>query len=212
MLYLIRDRQRSWITCNIVVCGLRLFYHETLQRDRTTFSIPSPRQPGTLPALLSREEVQRLIAHAPHLTHRTIISPSSTSRQRHLRIPRDDRWLARTAPGRLRTWIRSSTLCLAPADRHPPRLTAPPDTRRAPTLRASCPAIHSARPRTAVESGAAARPTRRTIPIRCAAPSQRGFVQQGLSARSARGCTPELRRRADQTLFVSRMDIQINAV
>jgi len=59
LLYVIRDRQRSWSTCNIVVHGLRFFYHETLKRDRTTFSIPSARQPGKLPALLSREEVQR---------------------------------------------------------------------------------------------------------------------------------------------------------
>ena len=73
VLYLIRDRQRSWSTCHIVVYGLRFFYHETLPRDRTTFTISSPRQPGKLPALLSREEVQRLIAHAPHLTHRTML-------------------------------------------------------------------------------------------------------------------------------------------
>lgn len=73
LLHLIRDRHRSWSTCNIVVHGLRFFYHTTLKRDRTTFSIPSPRQPGTLPALLSREEVQRLIAHAPNLKHRTML-------------------------------------------------------------------------------------------------------------------------------------------
>ena len=73
LLYLIRDRQRSWSTCNIVVHGLRFFYHETLHRDRTTFAIPSPRQPGKLPALLSREEVQRLIAQARHPTHRTML-------------------------------------------------------------------------------------------------------------------------------------------
>ena len=91
VLYLIRDRQRSWSTCNIVVCGLRCFYHETLQRDRTTFTIPSPRQPGTLPALLSREEVQRLIAHAPHLPHRTMLLTTYAAGLRlsevlHLRI------------------------------------------------------------------------------------------------------------------------------
>lgn len=73
LLYLIRERQRSWSTCNIVVHGLRFFYHETLHRDRTTFSIPSPRQPGKLPALLSREEVQRLIAQASNETHRTML-------------------------------------------------------------------------------------------------------------------------------------------
>ena len=53
--------------------GLRFLYHETLKRDRTTFSIPSPRQPGKLPALLSREEVQRLIAQASNEQHRTML-------------------------------------------------------------------------------------------------------------------------------------------
>jgi integrase len=37
-------------------------YHTTLKRARTTFTIPAPRQPGKLPVLLSREEVQRLLA------------------------------------------------------------------------------------------------------------------------------------------------------
>jgi integrase/recombinase XerD len=73
LLYLIRDRQRSWSTCNIVVHGLRFFYHTTLKRDRTTFAIPSPRQPGRHPVLLSRGEVQRLIAHAANLKHRTML-------------------------------------------------------------------------------------------------------------------------------------------
>ena len=40
LVHLIRDRQRSWSTCNIVVNGLRFFYHTTLKRDRTTFTIP----------------------------------------------------------------------------------------------------------------------------------------------------------------------------
>ena len=46
LLHLIRDRQRSWNTCHIVIHGLRFLYHTTLKRDRTTFSIPSLRQPG----------------------------------------------------------------------------------------------------------------------------------------------------------------------
>jgi len=71
--HLLQERRRSWSTCHIVVHGLRFFYHTTLKRDRTTFSIPSPRQPGKLPALLSREEVQRLIAHAPTPKQRTML-------------------------------------------------------------------------------------------------------------------------------------------
>jgi integrase/recombinase XerD len=73
VLHLIRDRQRSWSTCNIVVHGLRFLYHTTLKRERTTFCIPSPRQPGRLPALLSRDEVQRLIAQATNQKHRTML-------------------------------------------------------------------------------------------------------------------------------------------
>jgi len=73
LLHLIRDRKRSWSTCNIVVHGLRFLYHTTLKRDQTTFCIPSPRQPGKLPALLSRAEVQRLIAHAANARHRVML-------------------------------------------------------------------------------------------------------------------------------------------
>lgn len=61
LLHLIRDRHRSWSTCNIVVHGLRFFYHVTLKRDCTTFSIPGGRQPSILPEILSREEVQRIM-------------------------------------------------------------------------------------------------------------------------------------------------------
>lgn len=73
LLHLIRDRQRAWSTCNMVVHGLRFFFHTTLKRDRTTFAIPARRQPSRLPALLSREEVERLVAHLPNLKHRTMV-------------------------------------------------------------------------------------------------------------------------------------------
>jgi integrase/recombinase XerD len=73
LLYLIRDRHRSWNTCHIVVHGLRFLYHTTLKHDRTTFSIPSMRQPGKLPAILSGAEVQQILAHAANLKHRTML-------------------------------------------------------------------------------------------------------------------------------------------
>lgn len=73
LLHLIRDRHRSWNTCHIVVHGLRFLYHTTLKHDRTTFSIPSMRQPGKLPMILSREDVQRVIAHTVNLKHRTML-------------------------------------------------------------------------------------------------------------------------------------------
>ena len=79
VVHLIRDRQLSWSTCNIVVCGLRCFYHVTLKRDRTTFSIPSPRQSGKLPIVLSREEVQRLLTHATNQAYRTMLMTAYAS-------------------------------------------------------------------------------------------------------------------------------------
>ncbi|MSO60696.1 MAG: hypothetical protein EXQ50_01160 [Acidobacteria bacterium] len=45
--YLIRERRRSWSTCNITVNALRCLCHARLKRDRTSFCVPSPRQPGT---------------------------------------------------------------------------------------------------------------------------------------------------------------------
>ena len=91
LLHLIRDRKRSWNTCHIVVHGLRFFYHTTLKRDRTTFSIPTPRQSGKLPAILSRAEVQRLIAHAPTPKYRTMLMTTYAAGLRlhevlHLRV------------------------------------------------------------------------------------------------------------------------------
>ena len=91
LLHLIRDRHRSWNTCHIVVHGLRFLYHTTLKHDRTTFSIPSMRQPGKLPALLSRAEVQRILAHASNVKHRTMLMTTYAAGLRlneviHLRV------------------------------------------------------------------------------------------------------------------------------
>ncbi len=91
LLHLIRDRHRSWNTCHIVVHGLRFLYPTTLKRDRTTFSIPSMRQAGKLPVILSREEVHRVMAHTANLKHRTMLLTTDAAGLRlnevlHLRV------------------------------------------------------------------------------------------------------------------------------
>jgi integrase len=107
LVHLIRERQRAWSTCNIVVNGLRFFYHTTLKRDRTTFSIPSPRQSGKLPVVLSREEVQRLLTHAANQKHRTMLMTAYAAGLRlsevlHLQVPHIDsaRMTIRVAQGK----------------------------------------------------------------------------------------------------------------
>jgi site-specific recombinase XerD len=74
LLHLIRDRHRAWSTCNIVVHGLRFFYHVTLKRDRTTFSIPGGRQPSTLPDILSRDDVQHVLAATGNRKHHALLA------------------------------------------------------------------------------------------------------------------------------------------
>ena len=71
--------------------GLRFFYHTTLKRDRTTFTIPSPRQSGTLPVVLSPEEVQRLLTQATTPRYRVMLMTAYAAGLRlsevlHLRV------------------------------------------------------------------------------------------------------------------------------
>ena len=74
LLHLIRERKRAWNTCNIVVHGLRFFYHVTLKRERTTFTIPAGRQPATLPEILSREDIQRLLVATTSPKERALVA------------------------------------------------------------------------------------------------------------------------------------------
>jgi integrase/recombinase XerD len=91
LLHLIRDRHRAWNTCHTIVHGLRFLYHTTLKRDRTTFSIPSMRQPATLPAILSPAEVEQILVHATNVKHRTMLMATYAAGLRlnevlHLRV------------------------------------------------------------------------------------------------------------------------------
>ena len=56
----------------MVANGLRFFFHTTLKRDRTTFTIPAPRQGQKLPAILSREDVEQVIPQATNPKHRAM--------------------------------------------------------------------------------------------------------------------------------------------
>ena len=73
LLHLMRERKLSWSSCNVALAGLRFLYHQTLDRDKTTFHIPGPRKPSKLPEILSQEEVARLFAHADLPRHRVLL-------------------------------------------------------------------------------------------------------------------------------------------
>jgi integrase/recombinase XerD len=72
-LHLIEVRHASWSSFNQAVCGLRFLYHVTLPRPWVVQQIPFGKRPKKLPAVLSVEEVARLIACVPVLKHRTVL-------------------------------------------------------------------------------------------------------------------------------------------
>jgi len=73
LLYLIQERHLAWSSCNVAAQALRFFYHTTLGRARTRFTIPAPKQPSKLPAIFSRAEVSRLLAAAILPKHRALL-------------------------------------------------------------------------------------------------------------------------------------------
>jgi site-specific recombinase XerD len=63
----------SWSRFNQVVCALRFLYRVTLGRPNVVPMIPYGKRPQTVPAVLSRAEVQRLLAALPDNRYRTLI-------------------------------------------------------------------------------------------------------------------------------------------
>jgi integrase/recombinase XerD len=68
------DRGTSPITLNATLTGLKFFFDVTLDRGELMAKMQPVRVPHTLPVVLSREEVARLIAAAPNLKSQTALS------------------------------------------------------------------------------------------------------------------------------------------
>ena len=72
-LHLINERKVGWSTFNQAVCGLRFLYRTTYPRDWAVSTVPFGRKPKTLPAVLSGDEVTRLLSCVKSLKHRTFL-------------------------------------------------------------------------------------------------------------------------------------------
>ena len=68
------DRGSSPITLNATITGLKFFFGVTLDRAELMARMQPVHVPRTLPVVLSREEVARLIAAAPSLKYQTALS------------------------------------------------------------------------------------------------------------------------------------------
>jgi len=73
-LYLINKKKLAAQTVKVRMSALRFFYWKTLKRRDIYFvDLPLPKTPRRLPAVLSPEEILRLIGAALSLMHRTIL-------------------------------------------------------------------------------------------------------------------------------------------
>ena len=68
------DQGTSPITLNATITGLKFFFHVTLSRGELMSKMSPVRVPQTLPVVLSREEVARLLAAVTNLKHQTALS------------------------------------------------------------------------------------------------------------------------------------------
>ena len=72
-LFLVETKKTSWSEVNQTVCALRFLYKVCLGKPWMIEHIPFPKQPKTLPVVLSREEVTELFEAVANVKHRTVL-------------------------------------------------------------------------------------------------------------------------------------------
>ena len=73
-LFLLHERKFALGTVENNISALRFLYKKTLKRRDLAFDdLPFPKQPRTLPTVLSQDEVTRLIEAAPNRMHRMLL-------------------------------------------------------------------------------------------------------------------------------------------
>jgi site-specific recombinase XerD len=73
-LHLIVERKLAYSTVNQSASACRFLFDKVLKRPQARFDIPMAKVPKSLPSVLSREEVRRLLAAAPNPRARTLLT------------------------------------------------------------------------------------------------------------------------------------------
>lgn len=73
LLYVRDERHLSASTCNQIRCALKFFYEVTLRRPQASLAVPPMRREQKLPQILSREEVERIVAATRTLRERLLL-------------------------------------------------------------------------------------------------------------------------------------------
>jgi len=74
ILHLRDDKRQAPSSINIAICALRFFFNFTLQRDYEVFALLRVNRPRTLPVVLSRAEVKRLLGAVEHPVRRMALT------------------------------------------------------------------------------------------------------------------------------------------
>ena len=72
-LYLIEEKKVAYSSFNQAVCAIRFLYTHTIRVPWPVTMVPFGKRPKTLPTVLSRAEVDRLLQCTPNLKHRTFL-------------------------------------------------------------------------------------------------------------------------------------------
>ena len=86
-LYLIRVKKVAYSSFNQAVCALRFFYRHTQPMPWPVTMVPFGKRPKTLPTVLSRHEVDRLLQCTPNLKHRTFLMVLYSAGDSTVRLP-----------------------------------------------------------------------------------------------------------------------------
>jgi len=73
LLYVREQRQLAASTCNQIRCALKFLYAVTLGRPQASLVVPPMRREQKLPQILSREEVERIVAATRTLRERLLL-------------------------------------------------------------------------------------------------------------------------------------------
>jgi hypothetical protein len=77
--HLHQHRKLAWSSCSQAAHAFRFLCHVTLGHERAQFQVPAPRQPQTLPEILSREEVWRLFNACPRVRDRLLLATTDAA-------------------------------------------------------------------------------------------------------------------------------------
>lgn len=73
-LHLTLERKVARTTATIALCSIKFFFQNTLQRSWTCLKLARPPKSKTLPVVLSRQEVQQILACVRHPLHRLCLT------------------------------------------------------------------------------------------------------------------------------------------